>query len=355
MPQTRPFARPDGMTRRAAISGLGAGLLAAACRANSAESLSPGTGIPQGWSAGDSLPFPVQEIYPCLHAGAIHVVGGFVATDGRITGPTEQHHLWRPDGLGWRAAPPLPAARHHPHLISWQGHLWAFGGFESPSPEAIWTMQASGWVLDESKGSWAPAPALPVPCGEAVMLAGGTGLLHLAGGRSPSGAANAGWQDHADQTQHFVLDQPGGPWRVAAPCLTARNSAAGAVIDGRLHIVGGRSVAGGNTAAHEVYDPAEDRWRTAAPMPQAQGGLAAAELGGKLYAFGGEYFNDGGGVYPEAWVYDPQTDDWAAIDPMPHPRHGLGAVALDGAIHVIGGALKASGVETSARVEIYRP
>lgn len=142
---------------------------------------------------------------------------------------------------------------------------------------------------------------------------------------------------------------------MAAPCLTARNSAAGAVIDGRLHIVGGRSVAGGNTAAHEVYDPAEDRWRTAAPMPQAQGGLAAAELGGKLYAFGGEYFNDGGGVYPEAWVYDPQTDDWAAIDPMPHPRHGLGAVALDGAIHVIGGALKASGVETSARVEIYRP
>jgi hypothetical protein len=40
---------------------------------------------------------------------------------------------------------------------------------------------------------------------------------------------------------------------------------------------------------------------------------------------------------------------------MPHPRHGLGAVTLDGAIHVIGGALKASGVETSALVEIYRP
>lgn len=355
MPQSRPSGPTSGMTRRAAVSGLGAGLLTAACAGAGPAETGAQTGPAKGWSTGDSLPFPVQEIYPCLHGGAIHLAGGFVATDGRITGPTEQHHRWLPDGLGWRAAPPLPVARHHPHLISWRGQLWAYGGFESPSAEAIWTMQAGGWVLDESESSWTPAPALPVPCGEAVMLVGGTGLLHLAGGRSPAGAANAGWQDHADQTHHFVLHHPTGQWREAAPCLTARNSAAGAVIDGRLHIVGGRSVAGGNTAAHEVYDPTEDRWRTAAPIPQAQGGLAAAEAGGKLFAFGGEYFDNGGGVYPEAWVYDPQTDEWAAIDPMPHPRHGLGAVTLDGAVHVIGGALKASGVETSALVEIYRP
>jgi hypothetical protein len=304
---------------------------------------------------GDPLPFAVQEIYPCAHDGALHLAGGFVAADGRITGPTDQHHLWRPDGKGWRISAPLPAARHHPHLISWRGQLWAFGGFESPAPDAIWTMQASGWVFDATKGNWAPAPALPVPCAEAVMLVGGTGLLHLTGGRSPAGSANAAWQDQADQTHHFVLDDPRGPWRPAAPCLTARNSAAGGVISGQLHIVGGRSVAGGNTAAHEVYDAGEDRWRTAAPMPQAQGGLAAAELGGKLYAFGGEFFDNGGGVYPEAWAYDPATDTWSPLEPMPHPRHGLGAVTLNGAIHVIGGALKASGVETSALVEIYRP
>ncbi len=343
------------LTRRTTLLALTAALGAAACRGAPDTGASPGAGIPEGWSPGDSLPFPVQEIYPCAHDGAVHLAGGFVAVDGRISGPTDSHHVWRPDGLGWRASAPLPAARHHPHLISWQGQLWAFGGFESPSPEAIWTMQASGWVFDASKGNWAPAPALPVPCAEAVMLAGGTGLLHLAGGRSPAGEANANWTDQADQTHHFVLDDPAGPWRPAAPCLNARNSAAGAVINGSLHIVGGRSVTGGNTAAHEVYDPAEDRWRTAAPMPQAQGGLAAAELGGKLYAFGGEFFDNGGGVYPEAWAYDPATDTWSDIAPMPHPRHGLGAVTLDSAIHVIGGALKASGVDTSALVELYRP
>ncbi|MFN7163181.1 MAG: Kelch repeat-containing protein [Hyphomonas sp.] len=346
-------------SRREACLGLGAALAAGACSApENPPETGAGTGTGralQGWSMGDGLPFPVQEIYPCLHHGAIHLAGGFVAEAGRITGPTAAHLVWRPDGAGWQAATPLPAARHHPHLMSFAGRLFVIGGFESHSPDAVWVAQSTGWVLDEESGVWQAAPELPARSAEAVVLVGGTGLMHFVGGRSPAGDRNATWNDQTDQTHHFVLDAPDGRWRDAAPCPTARNSASGAVIDGRLHIVGGRSVAGGNTAVHEVYEPAEDRWRDAAPMPQAQGGLAAAELGGRLYAFGGEFFHDGGGVYPEAWVYDPASDSWEAIDPMPHPRHGLGAVTLGGAIHVIGGALKVGGNETSEIVEIYRP
>lgn len=350
-------------SRREACLGLGAALTAAACSApenprKNAPDLAAetaGAGAPKGWAMGDPLPFPVQEIYPCLHGGAIHLAGGFIAEAGRITGPTDAHLVWRADGAGWQPAAPLPAARHHPHLISFAGQLYVIGGFESHSPEAIWVAQSTGWVLDEASGVWQAAPELPARSAEAVLLVGGTGLMHFVGGRSPAGSSNATWTDQTDQTHHFVLDAPGGQWQGAAPCPTARNSASGAVIDGRLHIVGGRSVANGNTAVHEVYEPAEDRWRTATPMPQAQGGLAAAELGGRLYAFGGEFFHDGGGVYPECWAYDPASDSWDAIEPMPHPRHGLGAVTLGGAIHVIGGALKVGGNETSGIVETYRP
>lgn len=309
----------------------------------------------RGWSEGDALPFPLQEIYPCLHGGAIHLAGGFIASGGQIAGPTDAHLVWRVDGSGWQQATPLPAARHHPHLVSYSGRLYALGGMQASSADSIWEVQASGWWLNEAENSWEAAPALPRPCGEAVVLAGSTGKLHLMGGRSPAGDANSSWNDQTDQTHHFVLDGPDGQWQTAAPCPTARNSASGAEIGGNLHIVGGRSVAGGNTAVHEVYDPREDRWRTAAPMPQAQAGLAAAALNGRIYAFGGEFFENGGGVFAEAWVYDPASDFWSAIEPMPHPRHGLGAVALDGAIHVIGGALKMGGSETSAMVEIYRP
>jgi len=318
------------------------------------------------WASGVPLPFPVQEIYPCAHNGAIHLAGGFVAENGQITGPTAAHIAWRPSDTTWKAGPDLPVARHHPQLISWQGVLFAFAGFESPSSQAVWTMQSSGYRLlghlfppngpaITVEPTWTNAPSLPSPCAEAVVGVLGDGTMHLAGGRTPKGQANAQWSDHIDTDHHFVLADLTGKWETAAPCLTKRNSAAGDVINGNLHVVGGRTVGGGNVATHEVYDHAEDRWRTAAPMPQAQGGLAAAAVGGKLYAFGGEYFDNGGGVYKEAWAYDPASDAWSALPDMPNPRHGLGAVALDGKIYVIGGALQASGVDTSAIVDIYSP
>ncbi|MEM6467883.1 MAG: hypothetical protein AAF679_15475, partial [Pseudomonadota bacterium] len=183
----------------------------------------------------------------------------------------------------------------------------AFAGFESLSEQAVWVMQSSGWALPSTiaaearpTGSeiigatpaadlWLPFPTLPRPAGEAVTAVI-SNTLHLAGGRRPVGAANASWQDHTDTGEHFVLSGLGDTWNMAAPMPTARNSAAAALISENWHVVGGRTVAGGNTPAHEVYDTREDRWRTAAPMPQGQGGLAAASVGGKLYAFGGEFF-----------------------------------------------------------------
>lgn len=324
------------------------------------------------WNEGVSLPFPVQEIYPCAHNGAIHLAGGFIAENGRIKGPTDGYHVLKllPPAARWfspsereanRSA--LPKARHHPHLVSFKNKLVIFAGFESPAPDAAWTMQTSGWVFGEVHPRSGPPfysarsmlPSLPAPCGEAVVAVTGDDVLHLAGGRTPQGEANATWNDHTDSDHHFVLTDLNGEWQSAAPCLTKRNSAAGDVIDGNLHVVGGRTVGGGNVATHEIYDHREDRWRTAAPMPQAQGGLAAAAIDGKLYAFGGEYFDNGGGVYKEAWCYDATPDTWSALPDMPTPRHGLGAVAIDGKIYVIGGALKAGGVETSALVEVFTP
>jgi N-acetylneuraminic acid mutarotase len=304
------------------------------------------------WSTALSLPEAVQEIYPCAHGGRLHLAGGFIATEGRISGPTASHYSWGVGETVWRKETPLPIARHHPHMVSFQGRLLAIAGFESPNADAAWSIQNTGWVLNGDV--WEDFPALPAPAAEAVVAKTGDGVLHLAGGRTWAAKnQTGGWRDHVDTDHHFVLSDINRPWESAAPCPHKRNSTAGAVIDGQLHIVGGRQVGGGNLVHHTVYDYKEDRWRDAAPMPQAQGGLAAASLGGKLYAFGGEYFDNGGGVYPECWVYDPKSDSWSALPDMPNPRHGLGAVTLGEKIYVIGGALQASGVETSALVEVF--
>jgi len=120
---------------------------------------------------------------------------------------------------------------------------------------------------------WETLPELPMPAAEAVTAVTGDGNLHLAGGRSWATENKTGnWQDHTDTDHHFVLTSLAGPWERAAPCPVNRNSTAGGVIDGKLHIIGGRQVSGGNLSDHTVYDNNEDRWRKLSPMPKAQGG-----------------------------------------------------------------------------------
>lgn len=304
------------------------------------------------WRDGPALPFAAQEIYPTLHAGQIHLAGGFISDGETISGATDRHIVFDPETGLWADATPLPRPLHHPNLVSFADTLFAIGGFAVSSPEAVWVMQSRTWILED--GTWRAGPELPQPNGESVTATLGA-HLHVCSGRKPSGASNASWNDHSDIGDHFVLTGIADAWTPAAPLPTARNSAAGAMIGSNWHVVGGRTVTGGNTPAHEVYDAQEDRWRAAAPMPQGQGGLAAAAVEGKLYAFGGEFFNNGGGVYPEAWMYDPEQDAWSALPDMPHPRHGLGAAALNGEIYVMGGALQVGGSKTSNLVEIFTP
>lgn len=338
------------LNRRFVLLG-SAGLLAAGCSAQPERQSEPTLDL-GAWRVGPSLPLAVQEIYPTLHRGQIHLAGGFISDGDMISGATDRHIALDPERRTWVDLTPLPTPRHHPNLISFQDHLLAIGGFQVEAEDAVWVMQSGVWSFDGVE--WSNAPALPQPNGESVTGVM-NGTLHVCGGRTPNAESNANWNDHTDVADHFVLTDLTGPWVAAAPLPTPRNSAAAAVIGDGWHVVGGRTVSGGNTPAHEVHDQREDRWRTAAPMPQGQAGLAAASVNGKLYAFGGEFFDNGGGVYPEAWGYDPALDAWTAIPDMPHPRHGLGAVAVDGEIFVIGGALRVGGQQTSNMVEVFTP
>jgi N-acetylneuraminic acid mutarotase len=240
--------------------------------------------------------------------------------------------------------------------VSVGGSLWLLGGFQSPGPGVIWQMSDASWRLDPTGGQWLAGPKALARHAECVCIVSND-LAHLVGGRRPSGAANMAYRDHVDTTDHLVFDPASGAWSTAAPALTARNSAAGVALSGRLHVVGGRSVTAGPSVSHEVYDPREDRWRLAAPLPReaAAGGLAAAVLAGRIYVFGGEVFDPAPGrVLQTVWAYDPGSDRWEMAGDMPTPRHGLGAVAFGSEIWTIGGAERPSGSKTSAQVEIMR-
>jgi len=346
------------LTRRTAILVTGAGLagagLAAACSQSPPEA--PRATSNSGcWTSRPPLPFAVQEIYPAAHKGRIHIAGGLLSADGvRVTGVSGRHIAYDPATGASADLAALPSLRHHPHAVSHGGRLYLLGGFGTNPGAVNWIMSADTLVYDEAANAWSGLAAAPAPHAEVVATSLGD-RIHLVGGRMPRGDANLAYGDHADTDRHLVYDPAANAWSTAAPALSARNSAAGAVIDGLWHVAGGRHVADGPSDAHEVYDPREDRWRTAAPMPKGSGagGNAADALNGALYVFGGEYFDRGGRVHPEAWRYDPRADVWEAATPMPTPRHGLGAVAIDNAIWLVGGARKPSGSETRDAVERF--
>ncbi|HEX5007848.1 MAG TPA: kelch repeat-containing protein [Hyphomonadaceae bacterium] len=308
------------------------------------------------WTSRPPLPFAVQEIYPAGHKGKIHIAGGLLGEGGRVVGVSNRHIAYDPATGKSAALAVLPAHRHHPHAVDHKGKLYLAGGFGSDPDRVTWIMTAETLLYDDAANNWSSLAPAPEPHAEVVATSLGD-RIHIAGGRRPKGTANSAYGDHDDVDRHLVFDPGATAWSKAAPALSKRNSAAGAVIGGLWHVVGGRSVADGPTDAHEVYDPKEDRWRNAAPMPKGSGagGNAAAAVTGKLYVFGGEYFDNGGLVHPEVWAYDPKTDSWTGTAPMPTPRHGLGAVALNNEIWLVGGAKKPSGTDTSDVVESFAP
>ena len=339
----------DTLDRRSFLAAAGA----AAAIPSTASAREPG-----GWSPRAPLPWPVQEIYGVEWAGMAVVAGGLASRRGEPLHIEDRVGFYSPDRDAWDEGPRLPAPRHHPMLIAGNdGRVYAFGGY-GRSPAGDWTAMTDVWTLDA--GEWKAVAPLPEPLCETVGV-NHSGVLHLITGRSPTGAANGGWNDHGDVDTHRVYLPGDDRWETARPCPMARNSAAGAALDGAIWVAGGRTVSGGGTGRLDRYDPVFDRWDTLAPIPispasgkQVGGGLAMAAAGGKLIAFGGEWFAPGGGgVFAETWTYDPAADRWEAGTPMRTPRHGLAAVTIDDVVYAIAGGEVVSGGRAGGVVEAF--
>ena len=313
------------------------------------------------WTPAAPLPAVTQEIYAARQGDRIVTAGGLVGRPGGLF-INDDCHIYDPALDRWSAGPRLPEPRHHLMLVDGPAdRVWGFGGYDRRDG-GDWTAMTNVWVIDQ--GRWHEVGRMPRRLCETVGLHH-DGRIHLITGRSPKGDANGQWNDQGDVDTHLIFDPAALKWTEGRPCPMARNSAAGAVLDGALWIAGGRTVSGGGTGQLDRYDPATDSWETRAPIPpspttgrQVGGGLAMAALDGRLVAFGGEWFaprdQGGGGVFIETWLYDPAQDVWSEGAPMRTPRHGLAAVAVGDAVYAIAGGEVVSGGGASAVLEAFR-
>lgn len=302
------------------------------------------------WQAGPSLPEPIQEIYPAVHKNAIYVVGGLREAD-RGFAVSDRVYRLSSQSNKWQRLSDFPVPVHHAMLVSAEGKLWAFGGFTAAA-DGQWSNSSTVYAYDDATDSWVKAGDMPVKLSESISAVI-NGNIHLAGGRTTN-TDNYAWQHHLDSAWHGVYDAEGGVWKSAAALPTPRNSGCSVVVDGKWHVIGGRVVDEGNTGAHDIFDPETDSWSAAKPMPEAQGGIGCVVYRGDIYVFGGEYFDSAqSGVYYKVWRYETNRERWQDVSVMPVPRHGLGVVTMNEAIWLIGGASKAGAKETRNTVSVF--
>ncbi|RYF62806.1 MAG: kelch-like protein, partial [Comamonadaceae bacterium] len=203
-----------------------------------------------------------QELYPEVLDGKIYVAGGLLSPN---TGYSAHFESWDPTQARWTRRATLPEARHHIALAAADGRLWGIGGFSGGFPN--WRAHSSVYWYEPAGDRWHKGPDLPQPRAEGIAAAV-SGKVYLIGGRVPAVAGATHFNDHHDSVLAEVLDPASGRWSRLPDAPTARNSAASAVIDGRIYIVGGRTAskqADGtlrqvNVPTLEVFDPRTNTW-----------------------------------------------------------------------------------------------
>jgi N-acetylneuraminic acid mutarotase len=274
-------------------------------------------GTPGTWTSLAPLRASRQEVAVAALRGHVWVLGGF----GAAAEPTATAESYDPAANAWTTRTLLPTPVHHAAAVTVGDRLFVLGGYTGG--RVRWEPVADVWEWNEARDAWEARAPMPTPRG-ALAAAVLDGRIHALGGAQRD-ALNV----------HEVYDPATNVWKTVNAMPTARDHLAAVAFRGRVWAVGGRSSFLGTQYANvEIYDPAADAWRTGPALPRGRGGLAAAALADRIFVFGGEApFR----IFEATEMYEPQRDRWVAMAPMPTPRHGIGAAVVGAHIYVPGG------------------
>lgn len=276
-------------------------------------------------------------------AHALASDGGYAYVVGGVggAGADPVSAVERFDGRMWATITTLPGVGlNAPAVVMLESKLYVIGGFRTTTN----TPHDRVRVYAPETGVWSQVASLPSARGghAAAVL---DGKIHVVGG----GNALSTIADHS------VYDPATDTWSELAPLPRAEGSPAAVVYQDALWVIGGRS--GFNDFGDVyIYDAVHDRWDTGPSIP-ARGTHGAAVIDGTIYLFGGES-QANGSVLDEVLRLDPATMTWQRREPMPTPRNYARAAVLGGSVFVVGGNLTAGGSHASegcSVVERMRP
>lgn len=197
------------------------------------------------------------------------------------------------------------------------GEIWVLGGMTGDRGNRLTSIE----VYDPSTQVWTTSDVeMPV------------GLASFEGAAVGDRIFVFGGLDASSRPTDFsaVLDTSTGTWRRLSPLPHARYAHTVTLHEGRIHVIGGESVAGAVPEV-DVFDTASMTWSSGTPMPLARGSHDTVSTPAALYVLGGWL---DGGPSRLVQVYEPSTGTWTDGPALPQPVSRGGAAVLDGVMWV---------------------
>jgi N-acetylneuraminic acid mutarotase len=312
------------------------------------------------WHSGPPIPQGANEVIGAAIEGQVFVYGG-QDPQNKAQG---LFFKFDPAKNEWSALPSNPVPVHHGASVAIGHKFYVFGGFRLPDTGKVgWYPEKKAWVFDVDTQKWSELPDMPTARGALAAVAvdkkiyviGGAGIPK--GAQLPDGLTPGGAVELLGTTE--VFDTETNSWSALASMPTPRNHHSVAYAGGKIYAIGGRvgsCYSGGwssNVWMNEAYDIATNTWSTRAPMPTARSGTGIAVVDGRVHVLGGEgWIDDFGGVFRAHEVYDPTTNSWSRAARMITPRHGFAAAEIGKTIYAISGVNNAGGAGTLSVVAV---
>ncbi len=276
------------------------------------------------WTPKLNMPTARVNLAVAVLNGEVYAIGGSDGTD-----PLNTVEAYDPATDMWTTKAPLPVALWAPAAAVVNGKLYVIGGSDNTSTFAT---VDTVYEYDPVGDAWITKAPMPTPRGWlslGVANDGSGDKIYAIGGYE----GNVTFLDLATVEEY---DPVADSWTTVASMLTARETLAVGVVNGKIYAAGGYDyIVDVIYDTVEEYDPVGDTWTPKAALPAVRVGPAGGVANGKFYVIGGA---DGGwAIQDSVYEYDLGNDAWVTKAPLPTARlyHGVGVV--DDTLYAIGG------------------
>jgi N-acetylneuraminic acid mutarotase len=275
------------------------------------------------WAACADMPTARGLFATGAVGGTIYAIGG--TTIGRDKLSVVEAYDTATDT--WTRRADMPTPRNALSAAVVDGKVYAIGGWGYDRPEGGWESidpTATGQdfstveVYDPKTNTWATRADTPTPRSHMTVSAVGTKIYAIGGAARIVAGRSGEWLALLE-----VYDSATDRWARAADLPTPRVVPSSSVVDGRIYVMGGEFHRGKTSSTEEllrttrtlsvveVYDPASGRWTRGADLATSRGWFSTSVLNGKVYVVGGRSLAPGAATlgvratYPGMEIYTP--------------------------------------------------